>query len=43
MKVMLRIGSAWHDVAAQVKAVTEIGFEPAELSAMCTDDLHSET
>ena len=28
---MLRLGSAWYDVASQVKAVTEMGIDPAQL------------
>ena len=31
MKAMLRLGSAWYDVAAQIKAVTEEGIDPAQL------------
>ncbi len=42
MKVMLRQGSAWQDVAAQVKALTERGLE-ARHFLLCTDDSHSET
>lgn len=42
MKVMLRYGSAWHDVAAQVKAVTELGLDSRNF-LLCTDDSHSET
>jgi adenine deaminase len=42
MKAMLRYGSAWHDVAAQVKAVTENGLDPRHF-LLCTDDSHSET
>ena len=42
MKAMLRFGSAWHDVAAQVKAVTELGMDPRHF-ILCTDDSHSET
>lgn len=42
MKVMLRYGSAWHDVATQVRAVTEMGFD-ARHFLLCTDDSHSET
>lgn len=42
MKPMLRFGSAWHDVAAQVKAVTELGIDPRHF-ILCTDDSHSET
>ncbi|RME08796.1 MAG: adenine deaminase [Anaerolineae bacterium] len=42
MKAMLRYGSGWHDVAAQVKAVTEHGLDPRHF-ILCTDDSHSET
>lgn len=42
MKVMMRLGSAWHDVAAQVRAVTEIGLDSRHF-ILCTDDSHSET
>jgi adenine deaminase len=42
MKAMLRLGSAWHDVAEQVRAVTEQGLDPRHF-ILCTDDSHSET
>jgi adenine deaminase len=42
MKPMLRYGSAWHDVAAQVKAVTERKVDPRRF-ILCTDDSHAET
>lgn len=42
MKAMLRLGSAWYDVAAQVKAVTEQGIDPRNF-ILCTDDCHSGT
>jgi adenine deaminase len=42
MKAMLRFGSAWHDVAAQIKAITEMKLE-ARRFILCTDDAHSET
>lgn len=42
MKPMLRLGSAWHDVAAQVRAITELGLDPRHF-ILCTDDSHSET
>lgn len=42
MKVMLRQGSAWHDVAAQVRALTEMGLDPRHF-LLCTDDSHSGT
>lgn len=42
MKVMMRYGSAWHDVATQVKALTEHGQDPRNF-ILCTDDSHSHT
>ncbi len=42
MKAMLRFGSAWHDVAAQVKAITEMKLDPRNF-ILCTDDSHCET
>jgi adenine deaminase len=42
MKVMMRFGSAWHDVAEQVRAVTELGLDPRHF-ILCTDDSHSQT
>lgn len=42
MKVMMRYGSAWHDVAAQVKAITELGLDSRHF-ILCTDDSHSAT
>lgn len=42
MKAMLRFGSAWHDVAEGVRAITEMGLE-ARNFILCTDDSHSET
>lgn len=42
MKVMMRFGSAWHDVEEQVKAITEHGLEPRNF-ILCTDDSHSAT
>jgi adenine deaminase len=42
MKAMLRLGSAWHDVAEQIKAVTESGLDPRHF-ILCTDDSHCET
>lgn len=42
MKVMMRYGSAWHDVAAQVKAVTELGLSSRGF-LLCADDIQSET
>jgi adenine deaminase len=42
MKAMLRLGSAWHDVASQVKAITELGLDSRNF-LLCTDDSHSGT
>jgi adenine deaminase len=42
MKAMLRLGSAWYDVAAQVKAITEMGLDSRNF-ILCTDDCHSGT
>ena len=42
MKAMLRFGSAWHDVAEQVRAITEHRFDPRRF-ILCTDDSHSHT
>jgi adenine deaminase len=42
MKVMMRYGSAWLDVAEQVKAVTERGLSTRGFM-LCTDDSHSAT
>ena len=41
-RVMLRYGSAWHDVAAQLPAVLQLGLDPRHF-ILCTDDSHSET
>ncbi len=42
LKPMLRYGSAWHDVAAQIQAVTEMKLDPRRF-ILCTDDSHAET
>lgn len=42
MKAMLRLGSAWYDVAEQLRAVTEMGLDPRSF-ILCTDDCHSGT
>lgn len=42
MKTMLRYGSAWHDVATQVKAITEKSLDSRHFM-LCTDDLHAQT
>lgn len=42
MKAMLRLGSAWYDVASQIKAITEQGLDSRNF-ILCTDDSHSGT
>ncbi len=42
MKVMLRLGSAWHDVQDQIRAVTELGLDSRHF-ILVTDDSHSGT
>ena len=42
VRPMLRFGSAWHDVAAQITAVTERGLDPRQF-ILCTDDVHAAT
>jgi adenine deaminase len=42
MKAMLRYGSGWRDVAAQLPAVTQLGLE-ARHFLLVTDDIHSAT
>lgn len=42
MRAMLRLGSAWYDVASQVKAITENGLDSRNF-VLCTDDSHSGT
>jgi len=42
MRSMLRLGSAWYDVASQVKAITEHGLD-SRYFVLCTDDSHSGT
>jgi adenine deaminase len=42
MRVMLRYGSAWHDVSAQLPAMTRDGLDDRHF-ILCTDDSHSET
>jgi len=42
MRPMLRLGSAWYDVASQIKAITEHGLDPRHF-ILCTDDCHSGT
>lgn len=42
MKAMLRLGSAWYDVAEQIRAITEVGLD-ARHFILVTDDSHSGT
>jgi adenine deaminase len=42
MRAMLRLGSAWYDVKAQITAVTERGLDPRNF-ILCTDDSHPGT
>jgi len=42
MRSMLRLGSAWYDVAPQVKAITEHGLDDRYF-VLCTDDSHPGT
>ncbi len=42
MRAMLRLGSAWYDVAAQVTAITKKGLDSRNF-ILCTDDCHSGT
>ncbi|MBI5963857.1 MAG: adenine deaminase [Chloroflexi bacterium] len=42
MKVMLRYGSAWHDVAIGAKAITEKKLDSRRF-ILCTDDSHAAT
>jgi adenine deaminase len=42
MKAMLRLGSAWYDVASQLPAITELGLDSRNF-LLCADDIHSGT
>lgn len=42
LRVMMRLGSAWYDVAPQIRAFTEAGIDPRYL-LLCTDDSHAGT
>jgi adenine deaminase len=42
MKAMLRYGSAWHDVANQIQAITEKKLDSRRF-ILCTDDSHAAT
>ncbi|MCE2489707.1 MAG: adenine deaminase [Anaerolineae bacterium] len=39
---MFRYGSAWHDVAAQITAISDRGLDPQQF-ILCTDDVHAAT
>jgi len=42
MRSMIRLGSAWYDIEAQITAITEKGLDPRNM-IICTDDCHSGT
>jgi adenine deaminase len=42
MRAMLRLGSAWYDVAPQIKAITEHRLDPRNF-ILCTDDRFATT
>ena len=42
MAAMLRLGSAWRDVADPIRAITEMGLDPRGV-ILCTDDCHAGT
>jgi len=42
LRPMMRLGSAWYDVEAQVTAVTQKGLDPRQF-ILCTDDVHAGT
>jgi adenine deaminase len=42
MRSMIRLGSAWYDIEAQITAITERGLDPRNM-IICTDDCHSGT
>jgi adenine deaminase len=42
MRAMLRLGSAWYDVAPQIKAITESGLDSRNF-ILCTDDRFAAT
>ena len=42
MRAMMRLGSAWYDVEAQITAITKRGLDPRNF-ILCTDDCHSGT
>ncbi len=42
LRPMMRLGSAWYDVEAQITAITEKGLDPRQF-ILCTDDVHAGT
>ncbi|MEO0937551.1 MAG: adenine deaminase [Pseudomonadota bacterium] len=42
MRSMIRLGSAWYDVEAQITAITERGLDPRNM-ILCTDDCFAKT
>ncbi|SDK69149.1 adenine deaminase [Paracoccus chinensis] len=42
MGAMMRLGSAWHDVQAQITAITQRGLDTSSFM-LCTDDSHAGT
>ncbi len=42
MRPMLRLGSAWYDVEAQITAITQKGIDPRQF-ILCTDDAYAGT
>ena len=42
MRAMIRLGSAWLDIEAQITAITQRGLDPRNM-ILCTDDCHSGT
>ena len=42
MRSMIRLGSAWYDIEAQITAVTERGLDPRNM-IICTDDCFAKT
>ena len=42
MRAMIRLGSAWFDIEAQITAITQRGLDPRNM-ILCTDDCHSGT
>ncbi len=42
MRSMIRLGSAWYDIASQITAITERGLDPRNM-ILCTDDCFAKT